>query len=824
MQPSSILDRMGIAIETIFKDLRYALRMLANKPGFGVVAVLTLAVGIGANTAIFSVVNSLLLHPLPFDKPDRLVWLWGTNPKNGIKEEYASPPDFLDWKSQNQTFEDMATVGGALPTLTGLGEPERVLAAYVSSNFFSVLGVRPELGRTFLPDDDQPGKDHVLVLANWFWKTRLAADPKIVGKTLTLGAGPGLTAYSIIGVMPSDFQNARPDDYKPVPFWMPHAIDYNNADRRRDSLGVFARLKTGASVAHAQEDLNLIASRLEQQYPDTNTGWRTKVIPLRERFVGDLGPALLVLMGAVCFLLLIACANLANLMLARTADRRREIAIRAALGAGRGRLIQRTLTESVLLSVMGGGLGVVLAIWGIRLLVRLSPRDLARISNTRIDLKVLGFTLSICIITGLTFGLLPARQALKRSILGHLKEGGRTSGEGTSSRRTRDLLAAAEIALALALLVGAGLMIRSFTRLQKVDPGFRTDNLLTAMVLLSPTKFPRGQVDQACIKLLEDVKSVPGVLGAEIVSSPPLSGEANYEAFTIEGRSLQPDEKQPDAENYTASVGYFQMMGIPLMGGRTFNQFDSNQSPPVVVINRTLAEQYFHEQDPVGKRINLGDPKASPWLTIVGIVGDVKSESMSVPAYAQLYTANAQDPQRAPFLVVRTAKDPMSLLPAIKQQWWGMDKDQPLWAVNTLEGMHSDLTARPRFNTVLLVIFAAVAVILALVGVFGVVSYSVAQRTHEIGVRMALGADKKSVLKMVLLQGASVAIIGIAIGLGIAFALTRLMTSLLFTVKATDPVTFAAVPLLLAAVTILASYIPARRATRVDPMVALREE
>jgi predicted permease len=807
-------------METLLQDLRYGVRMLLKAPGFTIAAVLTLAVGIGANTAIFSVVNSLLLHPLPYDKPGELVWVWSTNPSKGLNEESLSPPDFLDWKSQNQSFEDMAVVGGVLPTVIGLGEPERVLAGSVTSNFFSVLGVKPSLGRTFAPDDDQPGKDRVLVLANWFWKTRLAGDPDIVGKTLTLGDG----SYTIIGVMPSDFQNARPADYKPVPFWMPRAIKYDNADRRFDSLGVFARLKTGVSIARAQDDLNLIASRLEQQYPDTNTGWRAKVIPMRERFVGDLGPAVLMLMAAVCFLLLIACANVANLMLARTADRQHEIAIRAALGAGKRRLIQQTLTESLLLSTMGGGLGILLAVWGIPLLVRLAPAGLARISSSRIDLRVLAFTLGICIITGLVFGLLPARQAVKPSILGYLKEGGKASGEGASNRRIRDLLAGAEIALALALLVGAGLMIRSFARLQRVDPGFKTDNLLTAMVLFSPAKYPTGQVDQACTRLLDGLKGIPGVLGAEAVSGPPLIGEADYEGFGIEGRTLQPNEKQPDAEVYAATPGYFRMMGIPLIEGRTFDQFDSKQSPNVVVVNHTLAEQYFHGQSPIGKRISLGDPKTIPWLTIVGIVGDVKTESMSVPAYAQFYTDFAQDPRRVPFFVVRTAKDPMGLLPAVKQQWWAMDKDQPLWAVNTLEGMHSELTAWPRFNTVLLTIFAAVAVILALVGVFGVVSYSVAQRTHEIGVRMALGADKRSVLKMVLLQGAIVSAIGIAAGLAIALALTRLMTSLLFIVKPTDPVTFIAVPLLLLAVGMLASYIPARRATRVDPMVALRYE
>jgi putative ABC transport system permease protein len=810
-------------MNTLLQDVRFSLRMLLKKPGFTFVVVFALALGIGANTAIFSVVNTILLRPLPYKNSDQLIWLRETNPSADIKEETLSPPNYLDWKTQSQSFEDMGAFASTRITLTsGNGEPERINAAYVADGFFSVLGAETQIGRTFMPEEDKPGNNRVIILSYGLFERRFGSDLNLIGNAITINGNP----YIVVGVMPKSFISPKPDDRRPPEAWSPLAADYNKENRRGDYLSVIARLKPDVTVEQARAEMATITARLEQQYPDTNSGWSAIVMPLHERFVGDVRPALMILLGAVCFLLLIACANVANLLLARSTARQKEIAIRTALGARRGRIIQQLLTESVMLSLTGGALGLLFAFWGVGVLTSLSPGSIPRVSEIGVDSRVLVFTLGVSLLTGIIFGLLPALQASNPNLNETLKEGGRSSAEGTRGGRLRNILAAAEVALALVLLIGAGLMARSFLRLQDVNPGFDAQRVLTVGLFLPGTKYKEGpQVVAFYKELLSKAESLPGVVSAGAIDTLPLDVGGNVLGFAIEGRPpQQPGDDTPDAEHRVVSEDYFRTMGIPLLRGRLFEGQDGPNAPQAIVINETMANRYFPGEDPLGKRINLGDPQDTPWLTIVGIVRDTRHEALSEEPYSQMYAVHTQAPRRSLALVVRTSGDPMSLVSAIRSRIADMDRDLPLSNMRTMDQILSESILRPRFNMLLITIFAVVAMVLASVGIYGVISYSVSQRTHEIGVRIALGAQPRDIFRIVVGQGLKLAITGVGAGLVVAFALTRVMVSLLYGVEATDPLTFAAISAVLTSIVIMASYIPARRATKVDPMISLRYE
>jgi putative ABC transport system permease protein len=807
-------------MRTLWQDLRYGARMLVKKPGFTLVAVITLALGIGANAAIFSVINSVLLRPLPYPQPEQLVWVWGTNPSSDIKQETASLPDFVDWKAQGQSFAAMGGFTSFSPILTGNGEPERLTGALVTDGFFATLGVPPLVGRTFTPDEDKPDNRRYAVISHGLWQRRFGASESIVGQKVTLNGNP----HVVVGVMPPHFKHPLPAMRLPVEVWLPLGVDPAQAARRGDFLGVVGRLKPGVSVPQAHAELNTIMGRLEAQYPDTNRGWGVIVLPLLDRFVGELRPTLYLLVAAVGFLLLIACANVANLLLARASARQREVAVRAALGAGRWRIVRQLLTESVLLSVVGGAVGLLLAKWGMDALVGVSPADLPRVGEVALDWRVLGLTFAVSLATGVAFGLLPALQAANPHLSEVLKEGGRGSADSARGKRVRGALVVAEVALALVLLVGAGLMLRSFARLQNVNPGYNAENVLTVGLSLPASKYKEGpQVVAFYQQLLERVSTLPGAQAVGFVDALPLAG-GNYLSFAIEGRATQPTDRTPDAEHRVVSPGYFRAMGIPLVRGRLLTEQDNAQAPVATVISETAARRYFPNEDPIGKRVNFGNPQTAPWRTIVGIVGDVRNEGLNAEPNPQMYVSFAQVTQRNLTLVVRSAGEATALIAGVRGKVAELDRDQPLYNVRTLEQMLAASLARERFGLLLIVTFAGLALALAAVGVYGVLAYSVTERTHEIGVRLALGAERRDVMRLVVGQGMKLVLAGVGVGLVAAFALTRLMAGLLYGVTATDPLAFVGVSALLTAVALVACWIPARRATKVDPMVALRYE
>ncbi|HEV2913882.1 MAG TPA: ABC transporter permease [Pyrinomonadaceae bacterium] len=805
----------------IWQDLRYGLRMMLKNPAFTAVAVLALGLGIGANTAIFSVVNSILLRPLPFREPDRLVTVMHNYPKLDLIAP-VSPPGFEDYRARTDVFENAGASSGGSFNLTGEGEPERIQARGVTAGFFETLGVEAALGRTFLPEEDKPGNEHVVVLSNGLWQRRYGADPGVVGRTITLD-GEG---YTVVGVMPAGFRFYGQDDA-----WAPLALNAEMmSPNRRGSefLLMIARLKPGVSFEQAQAAMNSVASQIRQdnpqQYP-SDSDWGVRVKPVYEEMVADIRPALLVLLGAVGFVLLIACANVANLLLARASVRRKEIAIRTALGAGRWRLVRQLLTESVLLSITGGGLGLLLAVWGVDVLVKLNQNNIPRAREIGIDARVLAFTFGLSLVTGVLFGLAPALQASRTQLTDALKEGGRTSG-GSHRARFRSLLVVTEIALALVLLIGAGLMVKSFSRLSHVDPGFQPQNLLTMQVALPVTKYKEDkQIGDFFRQALEKIKSLPGVQSEGAVSQLPLSGSVASGFFTIEGQEAS-GEQRPHTDLRASSPEYLQTMGIPLLKGRYFNERDTDSSPNVAIIDETLARRYWPGADPVGRRISYNRRDGKPvWREIVGVVGAIKHKALDADYRGQLYFPHPQNPWSNMSLVVRSnTADPASLTAAVRSAIQAVDKDQPVYRVMTMETMVAESVAQHRFSMFLLTLFAVVAVALAVVGLYGVMSYGVSQRTHEIGIRMALGAQARDVLRMVVGQGFVLALLGVGAGLLGALALTRVMSSLLFGVSATDPFMFVSVPLILAGVALLACYLPARRATKVDPMVALRYE
>jgi putative ABC transport system permease protein len=806
-------------METLLLDLRYSIRTLLKTPGFSTVAIIALALGIGANTAIFSVFNAVLLRPLPYKDPAQLVMIYQSVPQKGDARRSVSPANFLDWKNQAQTFEQVAAFLPFAANLTGIGEPERVQGALVSASFFSLLGVEPILGRGFVTQEEQRGSHRVVVLSHGLWQRCFGADRDVLGKVMSLNGN----GYTVIGVMPPNFDFAE-RALEQTEFWAPLALTAEQlTERRTYYLYVAARLKPGSTLKQAKLEMDMIAHQLEQQYPEANTGLGVEVVLLHEALIGDIRPALAILLGAVVFVLLIACANVANLLLSRATARQKEIAIRTALGASRIRLIRQLLTESTLLSLVGGVLGLLLSDWGIQLLTAASRSYIPRVGEVAIDVWVLSFTLGISLLTGIVLGIAPAWGASKPDINESLKEGGRGSMESSGRRRLRNLIVISEIALALVLLTGAGLMIKSFSRLQGVDLGFNPDHVLAMRIALPSYKYPTQQQEAAFFRqLLEQVKALPGINSAGAITDLPLSRWSTSVTFSVGGGSATSGQEST-ANSRQISPDYFRTLSIPLLKGRGISDQDNERSTKVVVINQSLARQFWHDEDPIGGKIILSDSSKTV-LEIVGVVGDIRHRGPAEEIKPEIYVPYLQKPRSFLYLVARTDVDPLSLVPTIRSEVWAIDKDQPVTDVKTLEDFLSDAVSRPRLYALLLAVFAGLAIILAAVGIYGVMSYSVAQRTHEIGIRMALGAQPHDVLKLVVGQGMILAVIGIATGLVAAFALTRVVNSLLFQVSATDPTVFVGITLLLTMVVLLASYIPARRATRVDPIVVLRYE
>ena len=802
---------------TIFKDIRYGIRSLARHPGFTAVAVITLALGIGANTAIFSVVNAVLLRPLPFNDPDRIVWVWDTQPQ--LATAPTSLPDFLDWKEQNRSFAHLAAFqSGTIFIDAGDGTTDSHVGL-VTPELFSVFQVSPILGRTFTNEETLPGRFRVAVLSHSIWQNRFASDPNVLSRTIQLNGA----TYKIIGVMPAGF--SYPDRAQ---LWRPLPIDPAKLDPGPHYLNVVGRLKPGVTLAQAQADMSPIAARLSEQNRAKNAGHGVKLERLTNVVVGDIGLALYVLLGAVGFVLLIACANLANLMLARVGARQKEIAVRTALGASRLRIVRQLLIESIMLALGGGVVGLLLALWAVSWVVSLGADTIPRVHEISVDPRVAGFTLLVSVVTGVLFGLAPALQVSRPDLTDALKESGRGTA-GHRRNRLRNALVVSEVALSLVLLVGAGLMIRSFAKLNDVDPGFKPAKVLTLGVALLPTKYPEDeQVAQMFSQILESAANTPGVLSAGAISDLPATGSNTSDSFTIEGRPPIAKEAEPSTEYHVVTPRYFESMGIPLLSGRDIDQTDTRQSPNVVVINDVFARRHFAGENPLGHRLRLQGQERDP-LLIVGVIGNVRNIALDEQPTPEVYVPFLQDPlsttyPRAMTIVARTKSDPGAIAGSLRAALTSVDKSLPVYALKPMTEHLRDSLARRRFNLILLTVFSCVALALAAVGIYGVISYGVTQRTHEMGIRMALGAKPRDVLTLVLRQSMMLALAGVGIGLLASLALTRLMKGLLFSVSVTDPMTFVAIALLMTLIALLACLIPARRATKVDPLVALRYE
>src|SRR5579862_1346482 len=812
---------------TLIHDLKYAARMLIKNPGFTLVAVLALALGVGANTAIFSVVNGVLLHPLPFPDSNRLMSLHEVDQRRLANSTNVSFPDFFDWRTQNHTFERLAAYHDSEFTLTGVDQPAHLNTEVISYDLFPLLGVKPTLGRSFLPQEEKVGS-HVAILSHAFWESQFGPDPRIIGRTLTLNN----LSYSVVGVMPAGFN--FPLDSGPVSLWTTIAVDAeteggdqpSTAQRGSHFIVVIGRLKPNVTVAQAGADMNVIAKGLAKQFPDTNGNrGSVRIRPELEELVGDVRPALLVLFGAVGCVLLIACANVANLLLARATSRHKEIAIRASLGAGRWRVIRQLLSESVLLAFVGGSLGLLWAIWGVDVLLKLSPETIPRLGQVRVDGSVLVFTTLVTLLTGVIFGLAPAWQVSKADLTETLKEGGRGTTDAGHHNWLRSSLVVAETAVSLVLLVGAGLLITSYLRLQRVDAGFNPHHLLTFRFELPEARYPYLQRINFYNRFLKRLQTTPGIRSAASILPLPLSDDSISVSFEIDGRPV-PKSDEPSAWFRVVSPTYFPTMGIQLLKGRQFTELDDAKAPGVIIVNQEFARRFFHNEDVIGKHIKPGAAGVGKEIMreIVGVVADVKHLNLARESTPEYYVPYAQclfDPMT---IVARTQGDPRAVVDAVRNDLRDEDKELPVYEVRTMDDYLAASISQPRFNTMMLGIFAGVALLLSAVGLYGVMAYTVAQRTHEIGIRMALGAERRDVLKMVLGRGLFLTLAGVGIGWLGALALSRFLTGMLFGVHPHDPATLAGVSLVLVAVALVACYIPARRAVKVDPMVALKYE
>jgi putative ABC transport system permease protein len=804
-------------------QFQYALRTLARSRGFTIVAILTLSLGIGANSAIFSVVNAVLLQPLPYADPDRLVLLWGADRAGGDRRSQISFTDMDDWRKQNHVFEDVAADEHWDASMAGDFAPERVPGMKVSDGYFSLMRGTPLLGRVFLPEDQIDGKDYVVVLGYDLWRRKFGGDPKVVGRTVEMSGRP----YTIVGVMPASFRPLPASLVgKHAELYRPVAEKHDDNERASRHLRAIARLKPGVTTAQAQAEIDLLARRQAAGHPESDKGRGVRAVTLRDDLVRNLRQALLVLQGAVCFVLLIACANMANLLLARSAGRRKELAIRSALGAGRFELARHALTESILLALAGGTCGLWLASWGTDLLQKLGTRVIPELAGIQLDGRVLVFTLALSLATGVLFGLAPALQAAPDAIEG-LKAGGRSLG-ATANRGVRRALVISQMAVALVLLAGAGLLVRSFARLQGVQPGFEPRNVLTGNLALPTVRYPTGPKQATFYRTaINQIRQLPGVRYAAAVNVLPESTNFDTTATQMEGHNVPPGE-EPYLDRYIVTLDYFRALSIALVRGRLFTEQDNEQVPMVALINETAARMYWQGQDPLGKRFRVGGfdvpMEKAPWRIIVGVVRDVYQYGLDAQRSAQLYFPHAQFPTGYMTLVVKCASDPAQLAAGLRARIRTVDKDQPLYDVATMEEVMADSTAGRRFSLVLLAIFSCIALSLAAVGIYGMISYSVAQRTQELGTRMALGAQRRDILRLVLGQGMAMILAGAGAGALAALLLTRFLASLLFGVSTTDAVAFGGAIVVLIAVALAACYLPARRAARADPIAALRWE
>jgi putative ABC transport system permease protein len=812
-------------MDTFFRDLRYSARMLIKSPAFTFVAVLSIALGIGANTMVFSVINAVLLRSLPYKDPSSLMLVWGdSQTQDSLKgRNQVSATDVADFRKQSTVFEDVAAFTDWNPIMSGDSVAERMPAIQVGDGFFKVMQGEPILGRVFTPEEQEDGKDRVIVLGNGLWQRRFGADPNIVGRTILLNSRP----YTIVGVMGPDFHPLPSTLVAPEgQFYRPVAEAYDDTQRDARHLRAIARLKPGVTIAQAQSEMNLIAQRIEREHPVTNKGQGVHVVSITDDTIGGVRPTLLMVFGAVLFVLLVACANVANLLLARATARHKEITIRAAIGAGRSRLVRQLLTESLLLAICGGALGLFLATWGVGLVEVFGAKINPMFNGIHIDLRTLGFTLGLSIVTALLFGLAPALQISKPNLSESLKEGGRSAGASAGRNRLRSALVISEIAMTLVLLVSAGLLIRTVARLSKVDKGFNSANVMAMNIGLPSVKYPKPENVIAFYQQAADrIAALPGVKAAGLTSVLPLSDNFDGRGLAVEDHP-KPRGEEITVDLYVITAGYLRAMETPLLKGRVITEYDTKESPNVALINRTMAEALWPNIDPIGKRIKFvgGDNSQQPWRTIVGVVSDVSQYALDKKAPMQIYLPHAQFPTSFNTIVVKTDNQSVAMTNAIRNEILAVDKDQAVFNVTTLDQLLGESILLRRFFMLLLAGFALLALVLAAVGIYGVMSYVVTQRTPEIGLRMALGAQVTDVLKLIVGNGMKLALIGISLGLVGAFAMTRLLTKLLFGVTATDAATFAAVSGVLGLVVLVACYIPARRATKVDPLVALRYE
>jgi putative ABC transport system permease protein len=811
-------------IENFFQDVRYGLRMLIKNPGFTAVAVLTLALGIGANTAIFSVLDQVLLKPLPYQDSQHLVKVWTRFTNIGLPDDqnWVSPPEFRDFTQLNKSFEDLAAIDGFSAAIGVKGSPERVIGAAVSPSLFSILGVQPRLGRTFLPEEAQPGHEHEAILSYGLWQRAYGGDSGIIGQTIRANDIP----VTVVGVMPKGF--AYPESAE---IWTPLAFspdDLTPNNRGNHSLQVLARIKPGLTLTLVQADMDRVAKTMIEQhgdYPYKKFDFGIIMHPLLEETVGDARGPLWMLMAAVALVLLIACANVASLLLVRASSRQKETAVRMALGAGPGRLARQLLTESVLLSLIGGAAGLLITPSVLRAIISLGATALPRVVDTRVDVWALVFTLAVAVGTGILFGLAPALQTRGGARYEVLKEGGRAT-SGTSTGRLRRVFVMGEAALSLILLAGGGLLVRSFVRVLKVDPGFRPEGVLTMRVSLPEVKYSKDeQIRTFYNTLLARIRELPGVQAAGAISAIPLTDDGGSGTMTVDTRAVPPDQATPETDYRAVTPGYFKAMGISLVRGRYINEGDTESAPPVAVIDQSMADTYWPGQDPIGQRIKLGGMASKrPWMTVVGVVQHVHYRTLEARSRVEAYWPEAQFTFSSLSLAVHTSANPMTLAEPIRKIVRELDPEQPVYAVRTMTEVMGDSVARRRLSLILMVVFSGLALTLASVGIYGVVSYSVTQRQQEIGLRMALGAQRKQVLWMVIRQGMTLTLVGLGSGLVVSLVILRFMRGLLFAVSPADPLALGGAAVLLAAVALFASYLPARRATKVDPMTALRYE